>query len=108
MLTTWGTFRHPSDHWVKPTQRRSYALAWRSPSDAIGGRFIESPGNLWTVKIQPRDGSLRLTIRGVPERLRPAARLGLKDDRPGYSTFKVRTGRDIPLAIAVLGRVLHR
>lgn len=72
------------------------------------GRFVDSPDNFWTVKIQPRDGSLRVTVRGEPDRLRAPSELGLKADRPGYSTFKIKNGSDIPSAIAVLGRAPRR
>ena len=72
------------------------------------GRYVNSPDNFWTVKIQPRDVSLRVTVRGEPDCLRASAELGLKADRPGYSTFKIKEGRDIPLAISVLGRAPRR
>lgn len=72
------------------------------------GRFIETPDNFWTVKIQPRDKSLRLTVRGEPERLGGVAELGLRADRPGYSTFKVSQLDQIALALTVLTKAPRR
>jgi hypothetical protein len=72
------------------------------------GRFVETPDNFWTVKIQPRDGSLRLTVRGEPERLAAAPQLGVQQDRRGYSTFKISRVDQIPLVVDVLGRARHR
>ncbi|MEU2614132.1 hypothetical protein ABZ570_21485 [Micromonospora sp. NPDC007271] len=68
------------------------------------GRFVETPDNFWTVKIQPRDKSLRLTVRGEPARLGAFAELGLKRDRPGYSTFKISRPEQVSLALQVLRR----
>lgn len=69
------------------------------------GRFVESPDNFWTVKIQPRDGSLRITVRGAASKFPSMPALGLKDDRTGYSTFKIRTVADVAAALSVLQRV---
>jgi hypothetical protein len=65
-------------------------------------RFVEGPDNYWTVKIQPVDGSLRITVRGEPERLSADPRLGLKADQNSYSTFKIRSVDEIPLVLEVL------
>ncbi|GAA2164778.1 hypothetical protein GCM10009845_21020 [Pedococcus bigeumensis] len=69
---------------------------------------METPDNFWTVKIQPRDASLRITLRGEASKFPPLPALDLKDDRNGYSTFKVRTMADVPTAISLLERSLRR
>jgi hypothetical protein len=68
------------------------------------GRYVDTPDNFWTVKIQPRDKSLRLTVRGEPTKLGTFTELGLKRDRPGYSTFKVSRSEHIALALQALTR----
>lgn len=71
-------------------------------------RFVDSPDNFWTVKIQPRDGSLRLTVRGEPDRLRGDGSLDIKPDQNGYSTFKLSRTEDVPAVMALLSRVRRR
>lgn len=66
------------------------------------GRFIETPDNFWTVKIQPRDRSLAITVRGRPGQLPSPSGLELKPDRPTYSRFKIEREDQIPAAIEVL------
>jgi hypothetical protein len=65
-------------------------------------RYVETPDNFWTVKIQPRDISLRITVRGRPQHLPSPADLKVSDDRPGYSTFKVAAVNEVPSAIKVI------
>jgi len=65
-------------------------------------RHVETPDNFWTVKIQPRDVSLRITVRGRPQQLPSPADIDVADDRPGYSTFKVRTAKDLASALKVI------
>jgi hypothetical protein len=66
------------------------------------GRYVESPDNFWTVKIQPRDKSLRITVRGRPQQLPVSHALSVADDRPGYSTFKVSTLTAVPDAVRII------
>jgi hypothetical protein len=69
------------------------------------GRFVEHPDNYWTVKIQPRDRSLALTVRGGPEQFEEFTSLDIKADRTGYSRFKVHTVAELPQVIELLSRV---
>ena len=71
-------------------------------------RFVDSPDNFWTVKIQPRDGSLRLTVRGEPARLRGNGQLDIRPDQRGYSTFKLSRTDEVPEVVALLSRVRRR
>lgn len=66
------------------------------------GRFVNRPNNFWTVKIQPRDRSLRVTVRGAPHRFRQPSRLAVRPDRNGYSTFKLASPHELEDALAVL------
>ncbi len=65
-------------------------------------RYVESPDNFWTVKIQPRDVSLRITVRGRPEQLVSASSLAISNDRPGYSTFKLASIKDVSSAVKII------
>lgn len=53
------------------------------------GKYVESPKNFWTVKIQPRDVSLAVTVKGRPDTFINTKSIELKNDRPGYSRFKL-------------------
>lgn len=74
----------------------------------LSGRFVESPDNFWAVRIQPRDKSLRMTVRGEAQQFAGTEALGLKDDRRGYSTFKLTRLEELDLALSVLARARRR
>ncbi len=70
------------------------------------GKYVESPHlcNFWTVRIQPRDKSLRITVYGSPEsfQLGDSPTVNLKKDMNSYSVFKVAHERQVPDAIAII------
>lgn len=66
------------------------------------GKFIESPKNFWTVKIQPRDVSLAMTVKGRPETFAGIKSIELKDDRPGYSRFKLIKKEQLPEVVDII------
>jgi hypothetical protein len=68
------------------------------------GRYIYRPNNFWTIKPQHRDGSLRITVYGTPERLSPSRGVELKADQNSYTTFKVSNPDQADSAIGVLMR----
>lgn len=55
------------------------------------GRYINREDNFWTVKVQPRDGSLAITVRGVPRSFPDLPDLEIKPDRSSYSRFKIES-----------------
>jgi len=65
-------------------------------------KFVESPDNFWVVKIQPRDRSLRLTVRGVPNKFPDDIKFEIKPDMSGYSTFKISQISEIKDAVRVI------
>lgn len=65
-------------------------------------KFVESPDNFFTIRIQPRDKSLRITVRGLPDRFPPARTLVLRKDMTSYSAFKVSSIDQIDEAMQVL------
>jgi hypothetical protein len=66
------------------------------------GKYIETPDNFWTVRIQPRDKSLRVTVRGNPEEFRVPPSIELRSDMGGYSAFKVHRSEDVENALAII------
>ena len=66
------------------------------------GRYVESPDNFWTVKIQPRDGSLRITVRGIPEDFKVPAGIDLKPDQRVYSNFKIWRHDQVEAALSII------
>jgi hypothetical protein len=65
-------------------------------------KFVESPDNFWTVRIQPRDQSLRITVRGVPESFTATKLIELKPDMGSYSAFKVSKLEQVKEAVEII------
>ncbi len=73
----------------------------RTPS----GKFVETPDNFWTVKIQPRDKSLRFTVRGKLKDFQMSRSFQLSNDRGiYYSTFKINRIEQVEEALGVILR----
>jgi hypothetical protein len=68
------------------------------------GRFVNRPNNFWTIKVQPQDRSLRITLRGDVTRFDGLASIDVKPDRKGYSNLKVSTPAQVPDAVAAIHR----
>jgi hypothetical protein len=66
-----------------------------------GRRYQETPDNFWFVTVQPRDRSLSITVRGLPDRFK-VSRLRIVADRSPYSRFKVRGLDDVSEAVTVI------
>ena len=73
-------------------------LVLREPS----GRFVNTPDNFWTVKVQPRVQTFRITLRGKPRSFSTPSTFNLQDDRPGYSSFLLSDAKQIPDAVRVI------
>jgi hypothetical protein len=69
------------------------------------GKYVETPDNFWTVRIQTRDESFRITVRGKPESFSGLCSLTLKADMAGYSSFKVSSPEQIEEFMSVLRQV---
>lgn len=65
-------------------------------------KFDETPEIFWTVKIQPSDKSLRITVRGTPDTFKQAAGIDLKLDKFGYSVFVIQNQSQIPNALEII------
>lgn len=75
---------------------------------AVGARrFQETPDNFWFVTVQPRDQSLSITVRGLPDRF-AGSKLKIVEDRRPYSRFKVRAMTEVPEAVAVIRRAIRK
>jgi hypothetical protein len=67
----------------------------------LRNNFSETPDNFWYVIVQPRSGSLSVTVRGDPSRFDDEA-LPVSVDRPGYSRFKVSGLKDVDGAVRII------
>jgi hypothetical protein len=65
-------------------------------------KFDETPEIFWTVKIQPQEGSLRLTVRGTPDMFDSSSGIQLKLDKFGYSAFVINRTGQVPGAIGLI------
>jgi hypothetical protein len=65
-------------------------------------KFDETPEIFWTVKIQPQDKSLRLTVRGVPDTFPIIESIDLKVDKFGYSAFVITHKGQISGAVSAI------
>jgi hypothetical protein len=76
----------------------------------LGGRFVEKPDNFWTVKVQPRDRSLVVTVRGRPGSFDSLSlrQLVLKRDMGSYSRFKIREESQLQEAMKVIREARRR
>lgn len=72
------------------------------------GRYVDTPDNFWTVKPQPRAGSFRITVRGVPDQFKDFKSLSLRPDQTGYSTFTIERASQIGLLVRLLGTVRRK
>ena len=62
-------------------------------------KFDETPEIFWTVKIQPKVKSLRVTVRGRPNNFKKSTGISLSNDRFGYSAFVLKHKSQIRGAI---------
>ena len=65
-------------------------------------KFDETPEIFWTVKIQPEDPSLRITVRGTPDNFPDLEDIDLKVDKFGYSAFVITNNNQIPGAVTAI------
>ena len=75
---------------------------------ANSNRYIESPDNFWTVKVQPRDKSLSITVRGEPDVFDDVSKIEIKRDRHGYSRFKISTENQLNEVVSVILQSLEK
>ena len=68
-------------------------------------KYVERPDNFWVIRIQPRDDSLRLVVRGLPDKFADLANsLTIKKDMTSYSSFKVFDMSQVPEAVRIIRR----
>jgi len=66
------------------------------------GKYVQSPDNFWTVKIQPHARSLRITVRGNPHEFRAPPGIDLKGDMHGYSVFTITQASQLDGALSIV------
>jgi len=69
----------------------------------IRNNFSNTPDNFWYVVVQPRVQELSITVRGRPTRFQ-ASKIELKDDRPGYTRFKLAKLSDLDSAFDIISQ----
>jgi hypothetical protein len=72
------------------------------------GKYAETPDNYWAVKPQHQDGSLRIIVRGAPERFGTIGSLQIKPDMNGYSAFKISSVKQVDDAVAAIMQARRR
>lgn len=85
-------------------ERLLHEVRERWPGDLQRGarnNFSNTPDNFWYVIIQPRVQGLSITIRGRPERF-SSEPLELRNDRPGYTRFTLKSSAEVPAAINLI------
>jgi len=65
-------------------------------------KFDETPEIFWTIKIQPSDKSLRITVRGTPDNFKKIPGIDLNLDKFGYSAFVIQHQGQIPNALDII------
>jgi len=69
------------------------------------GRFVESPDNFWTIKIQPHRNNLCIIVYGCAEehmKFKKYKSFELKNDRSPFSIFRIHELHQIPEAVEVV------
>jgi hypothetical protein len=66
------------------------------------GKFDETPDIFWTVKIQPHNRSLKITIRGMPDAFKIPSSINLLRDKFGYSAFDISKKEQIDGAVSLI------
>ena len=76
----------------------------QSPGDLKRGQrrnFSNTPDNFWYAVIQPQARTLSVTVRGRPSEHGPTS-FELKDDRPGFTRFKVTDPSEVDEAVRII------
>lgn len=71
------------------------------------GRFVETPENFWTIRVQPRAKSLRITVYGQPNSFSGYSDLVIKKDRGSYSSFIIHEEKQLEPALKVIMDALY-
>ncbi|MDX2440754.1 MAG: hypothetical protein QNK40_09405, partial [Desulfobacterales bacterium] len=66
------------------------------------GKFDETPDIFWTVKIQPHNHSLKITVRGAPDIFKVPPKINLFRDKFGYSAFEISNKIQIDGAVSLI------
>lgn len=66
------------------------------------GKFDETPDIFWTVKIQPHNRSLKITVRGMPDTFKIPPAINLLRDKFGYSAFEISKKEQIDGAVSLI------
>jgi hypothetical protein len=68
-------------------------------------KYVETPDNFWVIRIQTRDESFRITVRGRPDDFLSTGSIELKPDMTGYSAFKLTAPSQISDFMKILEQI---
>ena len=68
-------------------------------------KYVETPDNFWVIRIQNRDESFRITVRGRPDDFLPSGAIDLKTDMTGYTAFKLSSPSQIGDFMKILEQI---
>jgi len=68
-------------------------------------KYVETPDNFWVIRIQTRDESFRITVRGRPDDFLSTGSIELKADMTGYSAFKLSAPSQISDFMKILEQI---
>jgi hypothetical protein len=90
---------------AEPAQALIAAVAERFPGrlePSESGRYVYRPDNFWTLKVQPRDKSLAVTLYGRADQFGDTGEVALLADRGSYSRFKIERVSQFPDAVRTI------
>jgi hypothetical protein len=66
-------------------------------------KFVEKADNFWTIKMQPRDQSYYITLRGKPH-IYSDSSFEMKSEMGSYSRFYLRNTSEVSEALRLKGK----
>ena len=70
-------------------------------------KFVESPDNFWTVRIQPRVQTLRITLYGRPNHFESIEGITFKPDMGSYTNFLISSMSQLKPALTAIRHAMN-
>lgn len=71
-------------------------------------RYVERPINFWTTEVQRTISQIKITLYGRPHDFSIPSDVQIKDDRPGYSAFKLSSPNQLESAAELVKQAWRR
>ena len=72
------------------------------------GVYVHRPDNFVAIKVQPRDRSLKISVRGEPDRFQDLTSIEVKKDQHGYSRFKIYENSQIDDLLTIISHTKRK